>query len=111
MRLSTSRPSWSVPSQCAAEGGLSLVERTCLRGSAGAMSGADTATRINMAIRINPATLSGLRLQAGRHGRAGMAGIAGASTMADPRVKPVITYIHDQVRDGVDQRRQQSHTH
>ena len=91
-----------MPNQCATEGGCSRVERTCLRGFAGAMSGADSAIRANRAISAKPATVSGLRRHAGRRS---WAGVASVSAMADPRVEPVITYIHDQIRDRVDERR------
>ena len=72
------------------------------------MSGADNAINAKIAISTKPARVSGLRLQAGRRERAGTAGV---STIANPRVKQVIAYIHDQVRCRVNQRGEQGHTH
>src|SRR5215213_8065430 len=100
MRLSTSRPSCSVPSQCEAEGGVRRVERICLRGFAGARNGANTAMMANVAISTKPATVRGLRRQAGRRGRAGTATV---SAMTDSRVQPVISHIYNQIRNRVDQ--------
>ena len=39
MRLKTSRPSWSVPNQCSADGGFSVWAKFCLNGSSGASMG------------------------------------------------------------------------
>jgi hypothetical protein len=79
------------------------VERTCLRGLAGAMRGADTAIKANSVISTNPATVKGLRRQAGRRDRTG---IATVSAIVDPRVEPVIPYIHDEVGERVNQCRE-----
>src|SRR6187455_2029385 len=108
MRLRISRPSWSVPIQCSAEGGFRRLESTCLRGSAGASRGANSALKASRATSTRPATVSGLRRQTGRRARAGMTAV---SAIADPRVEPVIAHVHYQVDDRVDERGEQCYPH
>ena len=64
-RLNTSRPSWSMPSQCSADGpglfpGVTWSSQVLAPGSYGAMSGAKIATIRKNAMRVVPMMASGL---------------------------------------------------
>ena len=54
MRLSVSRPYWSAPNQCSADGGDNAFDRSCSYGSNGATSGANTVNARNTAAIARP---------------------------------------------------------
>src|SRR5207247_7894931 len=97
MRLAMSRPSESVPSQCAADGGSRRELSVCASGSYGARSGASTAQTANAPIRASATTLRGSR-------RIGV-----RLPMLDPWIEPVIRDVDDEVRDRIDDGCEQGH--
>src|SRR5437016_160907 len=97
MRLAMSRPSESVPSQCAADGGSRRELSVCASGSYGARSGASTAHTANAVISASARTLSGSRR------------IGARLATLDPRIEPVVRDVDDQVRDRIDDGREQGH--
>ena len=66
MRESMSRPSSSVPSQCAAEGPERRSGRLIAAGSWGAIQGAKMASTVKITTRTIPAAASGFRPMARR---------------------------------------------
>jgi hypothetical protein len=61
MREKMSRPSSSVPNQCAAEGALSRAASSMCAGFCGASHGAKMANTVNITMSTIPAAASGLR--------------------------------------------------
>ncbi len=58
-RVATSRPSWSVPNQCAADGDCTADERSCCTGSYGEISGANAASTTNTVMMASPTSAGG----------------------------------------------------
>src|SRR5438309_7255816 len=103
-----SRPSESVPSQCSGDGGRSREPSSCASGSYGAMSGAKAANSANVAISAIAATLSGFaRIGARATRRRPRTGSATALATLRPRVEPEIRDVDHQIRERVDDRREQ----
>src|ERR671931_50753 len=105
-----SRPSWSVPSQCAAEGGSRRCPTDCVSGSYGARRGASSAHSANTAISAIATTLSGdarigTRLAPGA--RRPAADATATSATLQPRVEPVVGDVDDEVRQRIDDRSEQ----
>src|SRR5207249_7249433 len=110
-RLRRSRPSWSVPSQCAAFGGARREARSCASGSYGAMSVARGAPSAKSAMIASARIVSGSR-RAGTRTAASAPPRAAAmarSATLDPWVEPVIGDVDDEVGDGIDDRGEQRH--
>src|SRR5438034_1876010 len=106
-----SRPSESVPSQCAGDGGIKREPRSWRSGSYGAINGAKSAQNANTAISANATTFRGLarigaRATSLRPPRVSAAVLA----MLRPRVKPEIRDVHNEVGERVHDRSQQRHT-
>src|SRR5438046_3079119 len=104
------RPSESVPSQCAGDGGIKREPRSWRSGSYGAINGAKSAQNANTAISANATTFRGLarigaRATSLRPPRVSAAVLA----MLRPRVKPEIRDVHNEVGDRVHDRGQQGH--
>src|SRR5207249_4049745 len=106
-----SRPSESVPSQCAAEGGIKREPRSCRSGSYGASTGAKSAQNANTAISASATTFSGLaRMGARAASLRPRTGSAIVLAMLRPRVEPEVGDVHNEVGDRVHDRGQQSDT-
>src|SRR5438477_582477 len=96
----------------AGDGGSSRDASACVRGSYGARSGAKTAQKANPAMSPIARTLSGLRRiddRAAMREPRSRVDATSASAMLDPRVEPVIGDVNREVRDGIDDRREQGH--
>src|SRR5438105_5203335 len=107
-----SRPSWAVPSQWAADGGSSRDARSCASGSYGASSGAKSAPIAKRAMSASARTLSGSRRigdPAATNARPPVAERERSATL-DPRIEPVVGDVDDEVRERIDERREQGHT-
>src|SRR6185503_2358072 len=111
MRLSRSRPSWSVPSQCSPDGGWRRDARSCESGSYGASSGAKTAPTTKRPMSASARTFSGSRrigarvaMKERRRGRA-----TARSATLDPRIEPVVGDVDGQIRERIDDRREEGH--
>src|SRR5438552_7211437 len=106
-----SRPSESVPSQCAAEGGIRREPRSCRSGSYGAITGAKSAQNANTAISASATTFSGLaRMGARAASLRPRTGSAIVLAMLRPRVEPEVGDVHNEVGERVHDRSQQRHT-
>ena len=57
-REKMSRPNWSVPMMCCADGGCVVLSRSPLTGFAGAIKGAKMADTTTIAINVRPTTVS-----------------------------------------------------
>src|SRR5215470_2707988 len=104
-RESVSRPTWSVPKNACASGGLFIRRKFVLSGSAGAIHGAAIAIAMMSRPTTPPAADSGLRAAK----RASSPGIdrRSGSAIADARVEQGIAQIDQEVHrdedDGVEQ--------
>src|SRR5262245_6599518 len=107
-----SRPRWSEPSQCSAEGAASVLAASVAMGSCVASTSAKIAVRTITAISSPPAAPSGLRRMK-RHsvvpkpwpGRAAAGTVSsisaptGLTAIADPRVEDAVEHVDEQVRE------------
>src|SRR5215467_3235044 len=114
-RLSTSRPTLSVPSQCARPGRARLLPRFCASGSYGDSSGAASATMT--AVRSTAAPKGASRARAARRSAsqrrsrtAVSVDAAGArSANADSGIDPAIEQVDEQVAHDETDRDEQNH--
>src|SRR5262249_1328379 len=105
VRAHTSRPSWSVPSQLAADGGFSRFTGLAAIGSP-AISGAASAASTTSNSTTAPPTKVGLRRTKGhrplRTGWLAMRAVMAVMSIADARVEQGIGQIDHQVDDHID---------
>src|ERR1700737_4105626 len=96
-----SRPNWSVPSQCAGEGGERRAAISWGSGRDGARRGAPTARTIHNVIRPKPHSATGERVnpRGRRRGRRGFrrATVEGAALT----VAPISTHSNARVEEGI----------
>src|SRR5262249_24555405 len=118
-----SRPTWSVPNRCAADGGFG-TSNACVAVPAspgcGASTGAKIAASTISRTSAPPAISSGLarrpRQSAPLRGPGTCCGvmmgdsIIAASPQPDPRVDAGLDHVHDKIRDHVGDRDEERHT-
>src|SRR5215831_1564417 len=109
-RLSTSRPSWSLPNRCAKFGGPNRAARTCAFGSYGASCAAKTAARKVASSAEQPTTTRSLvarrsinpRRRGDAVARSKTRGATAAATSAipDPRIRDSVQHVGDEVANN-----------
>src|SRR5258705_3541019 len=99
-RESVSRPTWSVPKNACASGGLFIRRKFVLSGSAGAIHGAAIAIAMMSTPTTPPAAESGLR-QAKRASSPSMERWS-RSGIADARVEPGVAQVDEEVDEHED---------
>src|SRR5271166_3618662 len=123
-RLSTSRPTSSVPNQCASEGALRTLAQLCAVGSYGETTAASNASKMNSKMTSSP-KMAALRLHKLRSARAlGLSvfpGRAAASRSAScvaasmrsgsqPRIDQNVRNVGKEIERDIDRRRHQDDT-
>src|SRR6266851_1577899 len=108
IRLAMSRPSESVPSQCSGEGGFRRTARSSASGSYGASTGAKSAHAASIAMSASATTFKGLE-RMGARATSRIPRVESAAVLATlrPGVQPEIRDVDHEVRQRVDDRRQQ----
>src|SRR6185437_898847 len=99
-RLRMSRPSSSVPNQCSADGGLRTNDQLVATGSYGAISDANRASRIKLAITASPTTAP-LRRNSRRSAR--RVGLSSSSTAAIGMVERAASVMRLCPQPGIDE--------
>src|SRR5256885_13789742 len=106
-RLSTSRPTLSVPSQCARPGRARALPRSWASGSEGASTGAARAT--TTAARRTAAPNGASRARAARRSASQRRSPTAGSETAKPRVDVAIEDVHEQIAHDEAERDQEDH--